>query len=299
MSMSAGASTDASTQAAGHAENMKLREDEYRQLETFITRTPRGRAFLREHARRSSSMAVNEVYDLVHGLRESWNEHTNVANATKHLEVLRRELQDMSASISQARREIASLRPKDENSDRILSATNELDQIVLSTERASIEILNAAERIMELTGRLRAAHAPDQICDDIDSEVTAIFTACSFQDLTGQRTTKVVNALRYIEQRIVSMMNIWGLDSLSQPAAVIPDRPDDRPDAHLLHGPSIDGIDQGEIDRLLNGEPPSAPPAPPVATLPPPSRPAPTPVVEEEEAPTPQLNQSAIDDLFP
>ena len=39
-----------------------------------------------------------------------------------------------------------------------------------------------------------------------------IFTACSFQDLTGQRTTKVINVLRYIEQRIGSMIAIWGED---------------------------------------------------------------------------------------
>ena len=41
-----------------------------------------------------------------------------------------------------------------------------------------------------------------------------IFTACSFQDLTGQRTTKVINVLRYIEQRIGSMIAIWGEDKM-------------------------------------------------------------------------------------
>ncbi len=74
------------------------------------------------------------------------------------MEVLRRELMEMAASIERARREIAALRPADEavsGNSKILTATNELDAIVSSTERASIEILNSAERLMELVSKLR------------------------------------------------------------------------------------------------------------------------------------------------
>ena len=38
------------------------------------------------------------------------------------------------------------------------------------------------------------------------------YTACSFQDITGQRTEKVVNVLRFIEQRINAMIEIWGVE---------------------------------------------------------------------------------------
>ena len=37
-----------------------------------------------------------------------------------------------------------------------------------------------------------------------------IFEACNFQDLTGQRITKVVGTLKFIETHIVRMMEIWG-----------------------------------------------------------------------------------------
>ncbi|CAK0746277.1 chemotaxis protein CheZ [Azospirillaceae bacterium] len=278
-------------------------EEDYNQLQSFVARTPRGRAFLAEHQRRAQIIGTSEVCKMISDLRDAWSKHIEVANASKHIGVLRHELQDMSASISQARREIASLRPKDGGNDRILSATNELDAIVLSTERASFEILNSAERILDLNRRFRESDSPAQLCDDLEGEVMNVFTACSFQDLTGQRTTKVVNALRYIEQRIMSMMKIWE-DGAESDAASPQNRtpiPDDikdtRPDSHLLNGPSDNGIDQSEIDRLLNGGFDPVPAAPPPQ---PPKQPKqPTPVVEEEpEEALPALDQGAIDALF-
>ncbi|HRQ79595.1 MAG TPA: protein phosphatase CheZ, partial [Azospirillaceae bacterium] len=240
-----------------------LSEEDYRQLEAFIARTPRGRAFLTEHAARARHIAADEVKAMLQTLRTAWEEHEQAAATTRRLEVLRRELQDMSASIVQARREIAAIRPRDEGDDRISTAANELDAIVQSTERASIEILGAAERVMEAATGIRAAGAPVAFCDILDNEVMNIFTACSFQDLTGQRTTKVVNALRYIEQRVLALIGLWGVDDVAQND--LPQGPvDARPDAHLLNGPSDDGVGQDDIDRMLNGD--FTPPPPAAAT---------------------------------
>ncbi|WP_245986322.1 hypothetical protein [Azospirillum thermophilum] len=100
--------------------------------------------------------------------RTSWTKQNEAVEAAKHVGVLRRELMEMAASIEQARREVAALRPPDGSGDRILSATNELDAIVISTERASFEILNAAERLMELGGKLRASGADPEICAQIE-----------------------------------------------------------------------------------------------------------------------------------
>jgi len=279
----------------------RFTEDDYDELRRFVGRTPRGRAFLKEHERRSQKLAAEEVIRLINDLRDGWRRHNETLDASTQVEVLRRELLDMSASIVQARREIASLRPKDEGegSDRIVTATNELDAIVQSTERASFEILNAAERIMELTGKLRAAGAPDALCADIDNETSNIFTACSFQDLTGQRTTKVVNALRYIEQRVASMMSIWGGGGGIK---AVEDGPvDTRPDAHLCNGPSDNGVSQDDIDRMLGGtfsaadEPVAAPAAPAPAKAPPPPPPKPNGADVEVG---PALGQNDIDSLF-
>ncbi|NYZ17701.1 hypothetical protein HL658_34590 [Azospirillum sp. RWY-5-1] len=263
------------------AEDLALADARYREIEASLADTPDGRAFLAEHAKRARTVGLDEVRGMMTTLQDAWQRHEAAANVARHVDVLRRELQDMSASIVQARREIAAIRPKD-GDDRITSAANELDAIVLSTERASIEILGSAERVLEAANLLRKAGAPDALVAVLDHEVTTIFTACSFQDLTGQRTTKVVNALRYIEQRILTLMDLWGVEGVA--TADLPREPQDhRPDAHLLNGPTDTGIDQDEIDRLLNGKPaPTAAPARPAA----------------EPAPVRPLDQSSIDTLF-
>jgi len=37
-----------------------------------------------------------------------------------------------------------------------------------------------------------------------------VFESCNFQDLTGQRISKVVATLKFIETHIIKMMDIWG-----------------------------------------------------------------------------------------
>jgi chemotaxis regulatin CheY-phosphate phosphatase CheZ len=276
------------------ADETRLAEDDYRELEAFVARTPRGRAFLAEHTARSRVVSSDTVMAAIGELKDAWKRREAVEGTAARVDALRHELQDMSASIAQARREIAAIRPKDGN-DRITTAANELDAIVLSTERASIEILGAAERILEASEMVKAAGADSAPVEIIQNEVTNIFTACSFQDLTGQRTTKVVNALRYIEQRILKLMDLWGVDGLTNHAP-IEEPVDKRPDAHLLNGPSDDGIGQNDIDALLNGDAVSQPAPKPVEAAPPP-RPAAGPAAAEE-AELPKLDQSSIDDLF-
>ena len=126
---------------------------------------------------------------------------------------------------------------------------------------------------MDLGSKLRRGGADPEICSEIESEVSDIFTACSFQDLTGQRTSKVINALRYIEQRVNAMIAIWGVEGV-KPNTDIPDAfTDKRPDAHLLNGPALDGygVSQSDVDALFADPPePPAPPPKPVVAAPPP-----------------------------
>jgi chemotaxis protein CheZ len=48
------------------------------------------------------------------------------------------------------------------------------------------------------------------IAQDIQDRVIQIFEACNFQDLTGQRITKVMATLKFIEDHVIRMMEIWG-----------------------------------------------------------------------------------------
>jgi hypothetical protein len=271
-----------------------LSEAEYTALYDRIAQSPQGLAFLREHARRAGDAGQSKVDAALQDLRYLFESQASLMQTSGRAEVLRNELLEMAASIEHARREIAALRPKDQSNNRLDIATNELDAIVSTTERASIEILQSAERLMEVAGRLKRLGADADLVSDIENEVTNIFTACSFQDLTGQRTSKVVNALRYVEQRINAMISIWSIEGVKAPAPAGP--VDTRPDAHLLGGPRDDGVNQNDVDALMSG----ATPAPrPTSPPPPPPKPAaPAAASAADEEPPNPLDQSEIDNLF-
>jgi len=166
-----------------------------------------------------------------------------VSQKQAEVSMLKTELRALAVCIEQTKQEIAALRPKDSEEDRILAVTFELDAIVEATEGATQTILEAAEKIESLTSEI-ASHGDDayvkRLAEDINETVITMFEACNFQDITGQRITKVVKTLKYIESRVNAMIDIWG-----------PDDSDD--DSKLLNGPALEnqGISQDEIDKLF------------------------------------------------
>jgi len=169
---------------------------------------------------------------------------------------LKSQLQEMSEAIDETKREIVALKPLNEEDDRILAVSNELDQVVATMEQATENIIEAAESIDEQAGSMRAQAADEseiQRAEELSDIVVRIFEACNFQDLTGQRITKVVNTLKFIEERVNKMMDIWGGESVF--AGVSPDQDahaDD--DARLLNGPQDEStkINQDQIDALFD-----------------------------------------------
>jgi hypothetical protein len=99
------------------------------------------------------------------------------------------------------------------------------------------------------------------LCDKIDRRATDIYTACSFQDITGQRTARVVRTLRFVEQRINAVIAAWGTDRISGEVDDIAAKMETLMDAasgddeHLLNGPQGmgGGLKQDEVDRMLTG----------------------------------------------
>ena len=229
-----------------------LSETEFLEIEDALASTPRGRAFLRMRDQRQRVVAIEEVRRLSLSIRDWVTRKVDTGGGASHLEILRRELHEMGAYIQRTRDELASLRMKDgapSSSNRINLATEELDEIVRSTERATSDILNAAEQMLKLAEELTPVAAEKAAA--FSAQATEILTACSFQDLTGQRITKVVNTLRYLEQRVNAMIEIWGIEN----ATAVAEQTDKRPDAHLLNGPARPGQEksQSEIDIILNG----------------------------------------------
>jgi chemotaxis protein CheZ len=98
---------------------------------------------------------------------------------------------------------------------------------------------------------LREQGQEPEICDVLDSKATEVYTACSFQDLTGQRTRKVIQVMRYLEARINAMIKIWGLGGAM--AAEAAENEHAHSEAALLNGPALPGhgLDQGDIDIVM------------------------------------------------
>ncbi len=159
----------------------------------------------------------------------------------------------LADQVHQVKMEIASLRHPKAAEDRIVAAMRELDAIVAATEKATDEILAAAETIEKIGDQLSLG--PDDqagLIAQLQSEVTNIYEASNFQDITGQRIAKAVRTLTFIEDRVSSMIQVWGADAfedLPMPEEVSTDE-----EAALLNGPQHEneGISQAEIDALFD-----------------------------------------------
>ena len=164
------------------------------------------------------------------------------------------EIESLARFINHAKAEIAALRPDEIKDEHLATATDELEAIVGATESATNQIFEAVESIEELGASLQADQA-----EKITAAVTSVYEACGFQDITGQRITKVVTALRHIEAKVEGLLEAFGQEfrSVSPPAdkpeAAPADDKSARPDEHLLNGPQMpeDAISQEDIDALL------------------------------------------------
>jgi chemotaxis protein CheZ len=179
---------------------------------------------------------------------------TEIAEAHK----LKSELDLISAAINETKQEIATLHVTGFEGPEMKRVTHELDAVVGGTETATQSILSAAEFIDQCASTLAAALKDERdkgLVHDMQDKVVEIFEACNFQDLTGQRITKVVATLKFIETHIVRMMEIWGgIESFQEltPEAIA----EREGDQALVNGPKLDGevghASQDDIDALFN-----------------------------------------------
>lgn len=186
--------------------------------------------------------------------------------------------------IAKAKEEIREMRPHDISQERIPTAGAELEAITRDTENATHAIMNSAEAMMgfsidQFGGDASAYKAA------VDDEVMKIFEACSFQDITGQRVSKVVNVLKQIEERVGKLANTLGVeDSTPQEMTAEEKRRHDL----LLNGPAIGGPEtkQDAIDAMFDSGFDEAPKVDALAAKTPAAK-APEPKPEPKPAPAP------------
>ena len=107
----------------------------------------------------------------------------------------------------------------------------ELEAVVQATETAANQIMEAAEVIGELiqSGRRDAASF-----DMVAEKLNAIFEACTFQDVTGQRIRRAIEHLQRVETMLSDIM----------PAG---------PEAQAVDAslPGEVDLQQGDVDRMF------------------------------------------------
>ncbi|HET7681580.1 MAG TPA: hypothetical protein VFK79_15755 [Xanthobacteraceae bacterium] len=187
-----------------------LPDAEYDIIYATVSETAQGRRFLEEYARRCRPAEPEASLAAIERMQAAIRQ----GGASERLDLLL-EIADMAQTIVRMRAEILAIKPPGGGA---LDATEELDSIVQTTESATSRILTAAEQVQEIAWTMRESGAIEALCDDLDARATEIYTACSFQDLTGQRTRKVIQLLRYLEDRINTIVGARDKASAAEPA---------------------------------------------------------------------------------
>jgi chemotaxis protein CheZ len=235
-------------EAAGGADIGPMHREIMAELRSIRAQMAAPRATANETA---EAVVAREVAE-AHALLETYRAQV------EQCEKLKVELDLIHDAISRTKREIAVLHGKSFNGEEMAKVNGELGAVVGGTEQATQQILEAVEAIDQAATALSKNTTADQqkrLSEDIQERVVAIFEACNFQDLTGQRISKVTQTMKFIEQHINEMMNIWGgVDAIK---AHVPPIADTREgDARLLNGPKLDGdaghASQDDIDALFN-----------------------------------------------
>lgn len=217
---------------------------EYAALEAALRTTPLGRWFLDKHARQNRTPETQFLLDAIAKLEASVLKPKPQTSSATMETTVRAELAEMREAIARTRAEIAQIRPPHQFDKTLATGADELDQLMEASGTANSEILSAAEAIQEVSWALRESGIPVEHCDQLDQRATDIYTACSFQEITGQRTSKVVRALQLLEQRINAMIEGAG----GETRAELPkedNTPLNRPQADL------EGMTQENVDQML------------------------------------------------
>jgi chemotaxis protein CheZ len=179
-----------------------------------------------------------------------------LAMDASQIDQIQTEISDISGRIKATKVEMAALRHPLANDDKFIQASQELSAVVSATEGATNAIMACAEELEEIIHELKSSmpegYQADRVNDMVEV-IVRIYEACNFQDLTGQRITKVVRALTFIEERVEAMMGLWNrreFEAMPLPPSVT------KKDEHLdLHGPAEGGVDgnvsQADIDALF------------------------------------------------
>ncbi len=171
------------------------------------------------------------------------------ANADSDVQAIVRELAAVADYIGHMKKEIAALRPNELCRERIPSANDELGTVVQATASATHTIMAAAEEILGAT-----ALSDKDYRSLVETRILTIFEACSFQDITGQRIARVLEALEQFEKRLDRFAKAVNVRDSAEAADPEEKLRQARREVLMLHGPQkeAEAIKQDDIDALFD-----------------------------------------------
>jgi len=188
------------------------------------------------------TVPVDEIGSVVLSLVQGAGRENDVDDITA-------ELKGLLDYIGAAKSELIGMQPKSLSHRDIPDAGDQLTAIISATEGAASTIMDAADSVAEIAEQLDG-----ETSAKLEAISTELFQASSFQDLTGQRITKIARTLDQLEQRLSSLAVAIGDDYIA---------PDEKLDVDeqgvalnsedLLHGPQLEGEgnSQDDIDAIL------------------------------------------------
>ncbi len=180
---------------------------------------------------------THEIIDIVQSMLSTVS--TDLHDSLKSVGA---EISSLVDFINVTKCEIASIQPHALSSSGIPDAKNQLDAVVHDTEQAAGKIMDCADDLMALSTNLTP-----ELQEKLQSLSTRIYEASSFQDITGQRVTKVVTLLKNIEQKLAQLAVAFGetKDTITITSVSEKDT--------LLNGPQLRPADnlQDNIDSLF------------------------------------------------
>src|SRR5262249_40264777 len=121
----------------------------------------------------------------------------------------------------------------------------ELDAVIAGTEQATQNILKSAEDIDQIANTMSSmlkGSYEQGLVQDLRDHVVKIFEPRIFQELTGERIGKFIATLKFMEDHINRMQEIWrAVKSVSLPVAAASNPA--ALDKKFLNGPKLAGDD--------------------------------------------------------
>jgi chemotaxis protein CheZ len=195
-----------------------------------------------QNSRKAEDVSLEDVMRLAEIMAESFQSLFKTMDLAIYSE-----LGEMAREIANMKEELAQLRLSDMSNEHIPTAGRELDAIVEATEEATNTIMSAAEEIMGAdTADVEAYQAI------VSEKIIDIFQACSFQDITGQRISKVVSTLSALDKRITTLVEKLKFMRITD-APVDETAVEKRAREQILHGPQFkgEGVSQDDVDAFF------------------------------------------------